>query len=124
MFRIRRFGIIRTATVVAVIYMLAIAIFLPFVLLVVVTAPRTWPDATVVNVLLGGIAIALVYGVIGWIFTAIACAIYNLAARWVGGIEVQVEPVQPSPAVPSWGPTYGSTPPSAPTPPATPTEQG
>ena len=46
---------------------------------------------------------ALIYGVFGWIFTAIACAIYNLAAGWVGGIEVQVNQSAPPPARRSCG---------------------
>ncbi len=32
----------------------------------------------------------IVYGVIGAIFAAIAAAIYNLAAGWVGGLEVEI----------------------------------
>jgi hypothetical protein len=47
------------------------------------------------------------------VFTAIALAIYNLAARWVGGIEVEIESVAPPPPVPTWGATL---PPSAPPP--------
>lgn len=33
----------------------------------------------------------IVYGVIGFISGAIAAALYNLFAKWVGGIEVQVQ---------------------------------
>ena len=32
-----------------------------------------------------------VYGVIGFIFTAIGCAIYNFVAGLVGGIEVELD---------------------------------
>ena len=80
MFRIRRFGVMKTATVVAVLYMI------------------------------------FVYGLFGWVFTAIALAIYNLAARWVGGIEVEVETVGPPPPVPTWGATLppSSSPPTIP----------
>jgi len=31
------------------------------------------------------------YGVMGFIFGVISAAIYNLAAHWIGGIEVEVE---------------------------------
>ena len=51
---------------------------------------------------------AILYGILGWIFTAIACAIYNLAARFTGGIEVQVDRVAPPPAVPQWGASAGT----------------
>ena len=33
----------------------------------------------------------LFYGVFGFIFGVISAAIYNLIARWIGGIEVEVE---------------------------------
>jgi len=61
------------------------------------------------GVLAFGALIALFYGAIGWIFTAIACALYNLVAGWTGGIEIQIESVAPPPA-PSWGPAGGSPP--------------
>lgn len=31
------------------------------------------------------------YGGMGFVMTAIGCAIYNLIAGWTGGIEVEVE---------------------------------
>jgi asparagine N-glycosylation enzyme membrane subunit Stt3 len=30
------------------------------------------------------------YAVVGFLFVALACAIYNLAARFVGGLEISV----------------------------------
>ena len=53
-----------------------------------------------------GLLGALVYGVVGWVMTAIGCAIYNLVAGWVGGIEVQLESVA-APVAPQWGGPYG-----------------
>ena len=47
----------------------------------------------VVGVVILGLLAALFYGAFGWIFTAIACLLYNLVAGWVDGIEVQVEAV-------------------------------
>jgi hypothetical protein len=32
----------------------------------------------------------LFYGLLGFVFTAIGCIIYNLVAGWVGGIEVEI----------------------------------
>jgi hypothetical protein len=112
MYRIRRFGIMKTATVVAVMYMLIVAVFVvPFVLIALVVAPSDGSSAMggVGGILLGGFAAIFLYGFLGWVFTAIAAAVYNLAAGWVGGIEVQVETVAPPPSVPAWG-----TPPPAP----------
>jgi hypothetical protein len=106
MYRIRRFGIMKTATVVAVMYMLIVTVFVvPFILLALVAAPSqgTGTAGGVGGILLLGFVAIFVYGLFGWVFTAIAAAVYNLAAGWVGGIEVQVETVAPPPQLPAWG---------------------
>jgi hypothetical protein len=110
MVRIRRFGVVKTATIVAVMYVLIVAIFVvPFAILAA-AAGRGDGSGTASFVLIG-VFVALFYGLIGWVFTAIACAIYNIAAGWVGGIEVELENVVPPPPPPAWGP---SAPPPAP----------
>ena len=38
-----------------------------------------------------GIFIPIVYDVVGFIFGVIGAALYNLVARWIGGLEVEVE---------------------------------
>ena len=38
-----------------------------------------------------GLAAPVMYGVFGFIFGIISAALYNLVARWVGGIEVEVD---------------------------------
>jgi hypothetical protein len=114
MYRIRRFRVIQTSTIVAVTYVLAIAIFaIPFAILVFAYSP-TNSATTALSVLVGGLLAALLYAAIGWIFTAIACVLYNLAAGWTGGIEVQVEPVRPPAAPPNWGPPGMPSPPTLP----------
>jgi hypothetical protein len=37
------------------------------------------------------LALAVLYGVCGFIFTAIGCLLYNVVASWIGGIEVELE---------------------------------
>jgi len=37
------------------------------------------------------LALPMLYGVAWFIFTVIGCAIYNLVAGWVGGVEVELE---------------------------------
>ena len=105
MYRIRRFGILKTATVVALIYMVIVAIFaIPFALLVIAAGSQGAFGQTTA---IGAVTLALVaivgYGILGWIFTAVACALYNLVAGWTGGIEIQVELVAPPPPPPVWG---------------------
>jgi len=111
MYRIRRFGVVKTASMVAAMYMLVTTIFfVPVALLVTVAGRGSAVAAVGPALVVGGLVGIVLYGLVGWIFTAIACAIYNLAARWVGGIEVQVEPVAPPPPAPLWGPTTTTTP--------------
>jgi hypothetical protein len=111
----------KTATVVAVMYVVVVLVIVtPIALIVAVAVPQTsggfGAAGTSAGVLLFGAFGALLYGVGGWIFTAIACALYNLVAGWIGGIEVQVEAVPPPPPVPTWGPVTQNPPgpPSAP----------
>ena len=84
--RLNRFSVGQTAKVLGVLYGLMGLIFLPFFLLAAVYAP----GETTFGV---GFAIALpvIYGVCGFIFAAIGCALYNLVAGRVGGIEVQLD---------------------------------
>jgi hypothetical protein len=38
-----------------------------------------------------GILMPVIYGVMGFIGGVISAAVYNLVARWIGGIELEVE---------------------------------
>jgi hypothetical protein len=119
MYRVRRFGVIKTATVVAVMYMLIVAVFVvPFLLLALVFGSTTGYGGTggIAGILIFGLLAIFGYGFLGWVFTAIGAAIYNLAAGWVGGIEVQIETVAPPPPMPAWAAS-----PTVPQPPASPT---
>ena len=50
------------------------------------------PSALITAMMFGfGIFMPVFYGVFGFIFGVISAAIYNLIARWIGGIEVEVE---------------------------------
>jgi hypothetical protein len=50
------------------------------------------PAAAVAGIMFGmGLFMPVIYGVMGFIFGIIGAAIYNLVARWIGGIEVEVE---------------------------------
>lgn len=118
MYRIRRFGVLKTATVVAVMYMLIVGVFVvPFLLLALVFAPTQGSSAMggIGGILVFGLLAIFGYGLLGWVFTAIGVAIYNLAARWVGGIEVEIETVAPPPPLPTWATT-----PTAPSPTSSP----
>lgn len=124
MVRIRRFGVVRTATVVAVLYMVIAAIFaIPFALLAAAAGSSVGSvgDVNLAGILTIVLLAVVGYGVLGWVFTAIACLLYNLVAGWTGGIEVQVERVDAPPPAPVWGSAPPpTTPPGPPAPPAAP----
>ena len=97
MFRIRRFGVLRTANLAAVVYLLLTLLFvLPFVLILAAAGPMEFTDqfgrtASVDFSPIWLLLVPLVYAVIGWIITALFCLIYNLAAAITGGVEIQLE---------------------------------
>ena len=74
-------------------------LFLPFFLLFALIAPHLPHPAGNSGMrglpLVVGVGMALMipifYGVLGFLQGVIGAAIYNLLARWVGGIEVEVE---------------------------------
>ncbi len=120
MFRIKRFNVVKTSTAGAVMYMVGIAIFIvPFALLFGIAATAADAPAQLGIAAVIGIALSLIfgYGILGWVFTAIACLIYNFVAGWIGGIEVEVEPVAPPLPPPAWiAPPAPPAPPSSSTP--------
>ena len=104
-FRIRRFGVVSTANVAALIYLLITLVFvIPFAL-ILAAAPVTTTDGfgNTTSVSISPVfllLIPLLYAGIGWVFTALFCLIYNLAARFTGGAEFQLDgtPSQPTPS--------------------------
>ena len=50
------------------------------------------PAAAIAGIMIGmGFFMPIIYGVMGFVVGIIGAAIYNLIARWIGGIEVEVE---------------------------------
>ncbi len=126
MVRLTRFGVVRTASVAAIVYLILSAIIFIPVALIVGTTPITVVNqfGEPVTARISPIVflfLPLVYAVVGWIFTAIACLIYNLAAWITGGIEFEAVPVAPAPPQPV---VYDSAPPPPASPPAAPPETG
>ena len=84
--RLSRFSIGQTAKVLGVLYALMGLIFVPFLLLAGMFSPKEASFGV-------GFALALpvLYGLAGFIFTAIGCALYNWVAGMVGGIEIKLD---------------------------------
>jgi len=85
--RLSSFSIGQTAKVLGLLYGLTGLIFVPFFILASMFSPHRDGDLGI------GFALALpvLYGLLGFVFTAIGCALYNWVAGMVGGIEVQLD---------------------------------
>jgi len=85
--RIVRFSVRQTSKVVVILY----GIFCIFLILPLVIASLTQSGQSL------GIGLMLIvlvfYLALGYIFTIIACWLYNTISRWAGGIEVTTEMV-------------------------------
>ncbi len=93
MHRVRRFGVIQTANMAAMMYFVMTIIFLvPFFMLA--SMMPDMGDNTGME-WVSGVVLFLVpplYAALGWVMTAIMCWFYNLIAGFVGGIAVEIEP--------------------------------
>ena len=83
--RVRRFGVGQTAKVCGILYALIGLIAAPIFLVAALLAPSEAGLGVGFAVLL-----PLFYGLLGFVFTAIGCFVYNLVAGWVGGIEIEI----------------------------------
>ncbi len=84
--QIRKFGVLQTAKVIAVLYALMGLVFVPIFLVIAMFSPTKDGPGTGFALLM-----PVLYGVLGFVFTAIGCAIYNFVAGLVGGIEVELD---------------------------------
>ena len=114
MFRVRRFSVINTANTVALMYFAGfLIVFVPIVLLLsVASVTITTGSGQQQTMDLGpGLVLVLLvpilYGLVGWVATALFCLLYNLVARFTGGIGVDVwrniPDAAPAPPTPQQG---------------------
>jgi hypothetical protein len=122
---IRRFDVIRAANVAALLYAVIVAVvsllfIVPFALIAGVAGSQVDGGAGLGIFgagLAGGVIFMLVgivlYGILGWITTAIMVALYNFVAGRIGGIQADVE-IQGPYGMPGYGgpgypaPGYGN----------------
>ena len=103
--RITRIAPLQAGKMMGVLYACMGLIFLPFfglaVLLPAFAQQAQQPPAQAPFMVAAGAMIGLAifmpifYGVMGFVFGIIGAALYNLIARWIGGIEVEVEEIPP-----------------------------
>ncbi|MCF6284994.1 MAG: hypothetical protein L3K26_07375 [Candidatus Hydrogenedentes bacterium] len=94
MAQIKRFGVLQTSKVVGVLYFLGAAVFcIPLGLITMVFGGFQGQQGFLGGIV-GGIGLMflpLLYGAVSFVMVAIGCAVYNLVAGFVGGIEIELE---------------------------------
>jgi len=92
--RIKRIAPLQLGKMLAILYGIMGLIFIPFFLLMSAMASQM-PAQQRVGMLAFGFGFAvsapLMYAAMGFVFGALGAVIYNLVAKWIGGIEVEVE---------------------------------
>jgi cyanate permease len=85
--RLSSFSIGQTAKVLGLLYGIMGLFIVPFFLLAAMFSPNRDGQLGL------GVALALpvLYGFFGFVFTAIGCALYNWVAGMVGGIEIKLD---------------------------------
>ncbi len=83
--RVVRLSVHQTSKMMAALYGLTGLVFFPFFLLVALAGSERDGPGWWFWVLLPAL-----YALFGYVFVAVGCALYNLCARWTGGVEVQL----------------------------------
>ncbi len=84
-YRLTRFGIQSTALIVGLIYFVLAIICVP----IFFVATRSAPNGGLPGIML--VIGPVIYGIVGYVFTAIGCLLYNLIASWTGGMVLTLE---------------------------------
>jgi hypothetical protein len=91
---IKSVGVLSVAKMMGLIYGCLGLIAIPFFLLIglagSLAGKQQSPFAGMLGLVLAFLA-PILYGLMGFIMGAIGAALYNLFAKWIGGIEVQVQ---------------------------------
>lgn len=96
--RVKRFGVYQTSKVAAIILFLLTLVFVVPVAIVgsivgsMFGGADFFPGFPIASVFLV-VLLPVFYGIIGFVSTAISCAVYNLISKWTGGIELEFEEV-------------------------------
>lgn len=92
--RIKRFEPLQLGKMLAVLYGIMGLLFIPFFLIMSMISTQLPPEqrAGMMGVGIGfALFMPIIYAVMGFVFGLLGAVIYNLVAKWVGGIEVEVE---------------------------------
>jgi hypothetical protein len=91
---VKSVGVLSMAKMMGLIYGCLGLILIPFFLLMglmgTLAGKQQLPFAGMIGLVFAFLA-PILYGIMGFIMGAIGAALYNLFAKWIGGIEVQVQ---------------------------------
>ncbi len=93
--RINSIGVLSCAKISAVVYGAISLVIMPFVLLAGVfisVLPRSENAPSGAALVVFAIIMPFFYAAIGFVAGALGAFVYNLAAKWVGGIEIDLQP--------------------------------
>ncbi len=89
--RVKRISVIQTSSVSAIIMLiLSLILVIPIGWIMSSVGGFGFPGIHVTE-LAFVIFLPIIYGGLTFILTAICCLIYNMAAKWTGGIELELE---------------------------------
>ena len=99
MVRISKIGIRQTAKFVAIFYLVVSFVFvLPIALLTITIGSFADDSMAVFGGIFGGsflLLVPLIYAIIGFIMVVLISSIYNLIAKRIGGIEIEIDKITP-----------------------------
>ena len=101
MHRVKSFDVMSVAKISGLCYGVMGLIFIPFFLLIsavgsVASRQAGGPGAAFGAMFGFGVAVMMpvIYAIMGFIMGALGAFIYNLISKWIGGIEVELEPMR------------------------------
>lgn len=91
--RIKRIAPLQAAKITAILYGAMGLLFIPFFLIMSAFSTQL-PAEQRAGMMIGGVGFAiaapLLYAAMGFVVGAVGALIYNLIAKWVGGLEVEL----------------------------------
>ena len=92
--RVKRIGVLQTSLVSSlVLFFVSLLFVIPIALIMGVIggiAGEEFPAFPFIGAAFM-IFVPFIYAIMGFIMTAISCLIYNMVAKWTGGVEIEIE---------------------------------
>ena len=93
MYELKSVDVMSCAKIAGVFYFCLTLLFIPIVLVMLVTSagsPQPYSPLGAIGLVLLAIFAPVLYGLLGFVFGAITAWLYNVTAKWVGGIRLNL----------------------------------